>query len=320
MAAGTRDRGRLFWRGFTVAALIVVGAGSASAAPAPADAEAQWQQLNAQALEAYRAGDYAEGMAAAQQALRLARQALGPRHPQTLTILNNLAALYDAQGRHGEAEPLYEEALQGRRGGARPPRSGDASEPQQPGCSLRRPGPLWRGGAALQGGAAGTPRRARPRHPATLGSLNNLGFLYQAQGRYGEAELLYEEALQGHREVLGPRHPDTLLSLNNLAGLYQAQGRHGEAEPLYKEALQGRREVLGPRHPDTLGSLNNLAFLYQAQGRHGEAEPLYKEGLLGTREVLRPGNQENLGSLINLAHIYQAQSRYGEAEPLYKEC
>lgn len=76
MAAGTRDRGRLFWLGFIVAALIVVGAGSASAAPA--DAEAQWQQLNARALAAYRAGDYAEGIVAAQQALQLARQALGP--------------------------------------------------------------------------------------------------------------------------------------------------------------------------------------------------------------------------------------------------
>jgi tetratricopeptide (TPR) repeat protein len=110
-----------------------------------------------------------------------------------------------------------------------------------------------------------------PRHPATLGSMNNLAFLYERQGRYGEAEPLYAEALQLSREVLGPRHPSTLTSMNNLASLYNGQGRYGEAEPLYTEALQLRREVLGPRHRDTLTSMNTLAFLYERQGRYGEA-------------------------------------------------
>ena len=90
------------------------------------------------------------------------------------------------------------------------------------------------------------------RHPDTLTSLNNLAVLYESQGRYGEAEPLFEQALQLRREVLGERHPDTLTSLNNLAALYESQGRYGEAEPLYEQALQLRREVLGeqpPRHP-----------------------------------------------------------------------
>jgi tetratricopeptide (TPR) repeat protein len=86
------------------------------------------------------------------------------------------------------------------------------------------------------------------RDPRTLRSLNNLAFLYDAQGRYGEAEPLHQEALQASREVLGSRHPDTLTSLNNLAAVYQSQGRYGEAEPLYREALQASREVLGPRN------------------------------------------------------------------------
>ena len=45
------------------------------------------------------------------EALELTREVLGPRHPRTLAGLNNLAALYERQGRHGEAEPLYREAL-----------------------------------------------------------------------------------------------------------------------------------------------------------------------------------------------------------------
>src|SRR4051794_20331601 len=67
------------------------------------------------AAQAYRDGQYNDAIAAAEQALALARQALGPRHPNTLQSMNNLAVLYKDQGRYAEAEPLYREALQGRR-------------------------------------------------------------------------------------------------------------------------------------------------------------------------------------------------------------
>ena len=41
---------------------------------------------------------------------------LGREHPDTLTSVNNLAALYDTQGRYGEAEPLYKRALEAKSG------------------------------------------------------------------------------------------------------------------------------------------------------------------------------------------------------------
>ena len=60
-------------------------------------------------------------------------------------------------------------------------------------------------------------------HPDTLTSVNNLAGLYQAQGRYGEAEPLYKRALEACERVLGKEHPNTLTSVNNLAELYQAR-------------------------------------------------------------------------------------------------
>ena len=43
--------------------------------------------------------------------LAIREKALGPEHPNTAQSLNNLAALYDRQGRYEEAEPLYQRAL-----------------------------------------------------------------------------------------------------------------------------------------------------------------------------------------------------------------
>lgn len=37
--------------------------------------------------------------------------ALGETHPDYATDLNNLAGLYESQGRYAEAEPLYQQAL-----------------------------------------------------------------------------------------------------------------------------------------------------------------------------------------------------------------
>ena len=46
-----------------------------------------------------------------QRALTIREQQLGPEHPDTATSLNNLALLYDTQGKYEQAEPLYQRAL-----------------------------------------------------------------------------------------------------------------------------------------------------------------------------------------------------------------
>jgi tetratricopeptide (TPR) repeat protein len=40
------------------------------------------------------------------------KRLLGTEHPDVALSLNNLANLYDSQGRYAEAEPLYVQALE----------------------------------------------------------------------------------------------------------------------------------------------------------------------------------------------------------------
>ena len=81
----------------------------------PSDTQRRWETLNTEIIQAYRSGDFAEGIGKAEQALALAYDAFGPRHPDTLQSINNLAGLYASQGRTEEAEPLLRETLQLRR-------------------------------------------------------------------------------------------------------------------------------------------------------------------------------------------------------------
>ena len=104
---------------------------------------------------------------------------------------------------------------------------------------------------------------------------------YRDQGRYNEAEKLYERALAGREEKLEPKHLDTLRTVMNLAIVYCNQGRYNEAEKLYERALAGREEQLGPKHPNTLRTVKGLAIVYRNQGRYNEAEKLYERARAG---------------------------------------
>ena len=52
------------------------------------------------------------------------------------------------------------------------------------------------------------------------------------QGKYDEAEPLYERSQAIWEEVLGPEHPDVATSLHNRAGLLEAQVRAARPIPV----------------------------------------------------------------------------------------
>jgi tetratricopeptide (TPR) repeat protein len=64
-----------------------------------------------------------------------------------------------------------------------------------------------------------------PEHASVTTSLNDLALLYNNQGRYADAEPLYQRALTISEKALGPGHPHVTGSLNNLADVYRAHGQ-----------------------------------------------------------------------------------------------
>jgi tetratricopeptide (TPR) repeat protein len=72
---------------------------------------APWEQLNQEVMRLYNEGQFGEGIAIGEQALTLARELWGDKHPNVASSLNNLAGLYESLNRYQEAEPLYKEAI-----------------------------------------------------------------------------------------------------------------------------------------------------------------------------------------------------------------
>ena len=68
-------------------------------------------------------------------------------------------------------------------------------------------------------------------------TLNNLAERYKEEGRYADAEPLYQRVLAINEKARGPDHPSVALALNDLAELYKEEGRYADADPLNKRAL-----------------------------------------------------------------------------------
>lgn len=154
-------------------------------------------------------------------------------------------------------------------------------------------------------------------HTAVADSLNNLALLYLEQGRYKQAEPLFQQALELRQRFIKD-HPSVADSLTNLGDLYYSLGEYKRAESLFQQALEMRKRLLGD-HPAIADSLNNLAALYYSQGRYREAQPLYKQALEISQRLLGKDHPDVATSQSNLATLYKRLQRYSEAESLYRQ-
>jgi esterase/lipase superfamily enzyme len=147
--------------------------------------------------------------------------------------------------------------------------------------------------------------------------LNNLAELYRSQGRYSEAEGLFERALSIREKALGPNHPHVGISLNNLARLYQSMDRYAEAEPLYRRGLAILEKEFGPDHPDLALVIGNLGAYLKSEGRLDEAEPLLRRALDAGQKVLGSKHPRVVGATIQLAELRGLQGRTADALDLF---
>jgi tetratricopeptide (TPR) repeat protein len=233
------------------------------------------------------------------------------------TSLDNLAFLYDSQGKYEAAEPLFLQALELRKSILGENHPDYATSLNNLAFLYHSQGkyteaePLFLQALELRKSILGE------NHPDYADSLNNVAALYRSQGKYEAAEPLYLQALRLTKSILGENHPDYASSLINLAFLYKSQGKYVSAEALYLQGLELIKSILGKNNPNYAVSLNNLAELYRFQGKYEAAEPLYIEALELTKFILGENHRYYASILNNLALLYNYQGKYKAAEPLF---
>ena len=250
---------------------------------------------------------YTEAESLYQRALQIHEQELGPTHPVTVDILNDIGRLYRDTGKYAEAGSLFQRALAIREQELGPMHPATASSLEDLGGLYQAQGKYEEAEAVLQRSLIIAEKLQDKRHMAMV--LFTLGGLYQAQGKLAEVEEVLQRSL-----AIVEKGGDTLglaMVLQNLGQVYQAQGKHVEAESLFLRALTIREHELGSIHPEIAGILTNLGNAYQALGRLTEAEEVLQRSL-----VIGEDLEDTRGmaiALYNLGNAYQAQGKLKEA-------
>src|SRR6266511_455141 len=276
------------------------------------------RKLHTESQRLSRDGKYDESRPAAERALELREEALGPESPDVAQSLNNLAIIYRDKGDYAKAEPLVQRALAILEKAFGPESLDVAASLNSLANLYRGKGDYAKAEPLVHRALAVREKALGPEHPDVAASLNNLGIIYRIKGDYAKAEPLCQRALAIWEKAVGPEHPDVAASLIILANLYRLKGDYAKAEPLHQRALAIWEKALGPEHPNVATSLNNLAVIYRDKGDYAKAEPLYQRALAIWEKALGPESPDVAESLTSLAIIYRDKGDYAKAEPLYQ--
>lgn len=127
--------------------------------------------------------------------------------------------------------------------------------------------------------------------PYTLVAANDFGEVLYAEGKYEEAQDIFEKCLVSLGKLVGKQHPHYLMVTNNLGRTSWALGT-GEPLDYFDEVYRGLDSLLGPNHFCTFTVGLNQA---RARAARGEFEP--------AREVIRTIQNKLQASISDGYHL-----------------
>ena len=208
---------------------------------------------------------YTEGETAHQKALEILTQVLGPEHPQTLNVQNNLGALYVYQGNFVASRLVHEKTLATRRRVLPPVHPDTAYSLDNLGDVLRLTGDYERALELTTEGLEMRRKIYRGPHLQVATSLDNLGSVFGSMDRREEALKCYQEALAIREKQLGA-HYSTGITYNNIAVTLKELGRYDEAMEIYAKVLEMYRELGTADGSRASTTLQNLGLLHLEKG------------------------------------------------------
>ncbi len=238
-------------------------------------------------------GEYSKAEPLYKRSLAICENVFGENHPIVATSLNNLAEVYKNQGEYSKAELLYKRSLAIRENIFEENHLEIAISLNNLAALYheKREDNLYQIEKWLLRSLEICKNIFEEDHPMVATSLNNLAVFYLRQGKYKEAEPLYEASLEICKNVFNENHPEVASSLNNVALFYYSQGKYKAAEAKLQKAIAIAEKTLGKDHPHTKLYEKNLIVIQNHQQTQNEPH------FLSSRKITR------FGILGLIAHV-----------------
>lgn len=93
---------------------------------------------------------------------------------------------------------------------------------------------------------------------------NNIGLVYNDQGKYDSALVNYKKSLRMREKTFGENNLKVATSCYNIGCVFNNQSKYDSALAYYKKTLTIEKNILGECHPQTLKVRNSIAMtVYQ---------------------------------------------------------
>jgi CHAT domain-containing protein len=237
-------------------------------------------------------GEYAKARPALKRAVEILQKTRGEDHPLSCTASLNLARLYSRVGDAAKAEPLFQKTLlieqRVRPGGFQAARVMDGMVDFY---LTRRDFPhaeqLCRDSLEIKRRILGE------QHPDYHVTLDSLGSVYRAEGRYVEARDTFETTLKFARQTLGDDHLFVANLLCELGINAHDMNDDARATQMFTQELDVAKRLYRGDHPITARALFDLGSNQYCVGKREKAALLLSDALHMCQNVLR----ENFGVL-----------------------
>ncbi|MCA9656192.1 MAG: serine/threonine protein kinase [Myxococcales bacterium] len=151
-----------------------------------------------------------------------------------------------------------------------------------------------------------------------IGLTNTLAIIAIRQGRFDEAQSLFERLVEKQR-ARDPESPNLAVALMNLGGAHAERRDYDRAREYMEQAAELTERLLGPLHPSMTSLWANLAAICVMQGRYEEAKVELRRALELQRKVLGERHPEVARSLVSLAVVERNLGDPVESERLHRQ-
>ena len=234
---------------------------------AGADSLAQVRALYGLGMTYLDLGDLEEAREKLEEAVSVAENSLGEKHPELATCLDGLGVVLRDQGELDQARIYLERALVMDEAAFGPSHPSVARDSNDLGVILQSLGDHPSAMLAYERAYAIDTAAFGEDHPNVARDLANISEVHRSLGDYPAAREATGRALQIFQAVHGNAHPVVGIVLNNLGHILQLQRDLAGAKDAFDRALVIQQRHFGPNHLNVALVLGNLGAVLLMQGK-----------------------------------------------------
>jgi len=202
------------------------------------------------------------------------------RSPAYSDILDNIAYLYAATGRYGEAIKVYDQTLTINHAIFGEDHPNTAAVSNNMGQAYQAISRYSEAEAIFKKSLAIYEHMFGPESPKVAHALDEIANLYLSVGRFAEATGLWERSAAIREKAYGPDSAELVTSLTGLAISYQKTGRGADAVRVYKRALQIVDTRFGANSLQSREPLDGLGLYFLAEKQFDQADEFLQRALV----------------------------------------